>query len=355
MHDLAVVMASRGHEVTVVTRAPGWRSSSRHQEGVEISYRPRHRWAPRLVGLNSLEAFAVTAASAALRDDVDVCHAFYLTDAYGLHLAARVRPRPLVFSWHGLPNAAWWETNLRKTHRWYLRALRAGAVVSVMTERSVAPFVADYGSEPVVLTPGIFVSDYSAPKRKPDHPTVVCAAALDDGRKRMDLLIAAFDRLAGEQKDARLRLIGDGDPAEVARLAGGLSADVRRRISWNPTTDVAAVYAESTVGVLTSFNEAYGLVAAEYLASGMPAVVSDDGGTREIVTEETGYAFRVGDAEDCADKLRQALALAANPGTEERCRARAQAFDWTTRADAYERLYLSLAGTVGSRSPVAGG
>ncbi len=43
-----------------------------------------------------------------------------------------------------------------------------------------------------------------------------------------------------------------------------------------------------------SFEEAFGLVVSEYLAAGLPAVSSHDGGGVEIISPGTGVAFRQG-------------------------------------------------------------
>ena len=341
VHDLGVVMARRGHDVTVLTRTPAPAAVTTREEGFTVEYHPVPRLAHRALGLNTLQEFALTAARKALTDPHDVHHAFYISDAYGLTLAARARPRPVVFSWHGVPDAAWWDANEPRTHRWYRRMMGRAARVSVMSERSAANYRRDYGRDPLVLTPGIFCDDFARP-RVQGPPTIVCAAAIDDPRKRMDVLLKAFHEVASSDADVELVLAGRGDPAALRPLLDALPPRVRGRVHLDPETPLPETYARAAVGVLASEVEAFGLVVLEYLAAGLPVVVSDDGGSADLVTPETGAIFTRGDPADCARAIVEGLELSRNPATIGRCTGRARTYDWSARADAYEALYRSL-------------
>jgi glycosyltransferase involved in cell wall biosynthesis len=343
VHDLSLEMSRRGHEVTLVTSAGPDRPRRVRGEGFEVAYRGRLRGARRIAGLDAMESFALTAAEAGLREPGDVNHAFYLTDAYGLTLAARARPRPVVFSWHGVPGRRFWEQDQPRTHRWYMRMARRAACITVMTEASAQRLREDYDYDPVVLTPGIFVDDYNLPRAAGTDQTIVCASALDEPRKRLDLLLRAFANVAVDDSRVRLMLVGYGNPdallAQVAAMPGG----IRERIRLDPAEDLASVYTRCSVGALTSVNEPFGLVVLEYLAAGMPAVVTATGGAASILTPGAGATFVEDDVDACAAALRDALTLAADPSTAAKCRDRAREFDWSRRGDAYESLYQTLA------------
>lgn len=343
VHDLSVEMADRGHDVTVLTRRGRDRPGTRRVDGFDVRYAPRPRVSRRVLGLDALEGFSISAALHGLSHPADVHHAFYIADAYGLTLAGRLRHRPLIFSWHGFPERAWWEDHEPRTHRWYLRMTEQADVVTVMTEASAEQLRRDYGREAVVLTPGVFVDDFIRPRRAAPDRLIVCAAAVDDGRKRIDLLLSAFEIAARELDDIRLLLVGHGDASVVRQQVARMDDSIASRIDWRPEADLPAAYAGCAVGALTSYKEAFGLVAIEYLAAGIPALVSDDGGAAEIVTPGTGVAFTCGDVEACAAGLREALELAGDPSTPARCQARAREYDWSRRADAYEDLYRKLA------------
>jgi len=342
VHDLSVSMARRGHDVTVLTCQPGGRGRSVRTEGFAIRYVGTPIFPGRRGALAGLELFALQAMARGLGSPAALHHAFYITDAYGLVQAARLRRRPVVFSWHGVPDATWWELHMRRIHHQY-RAMAARADrVTVMAESSARRFRDDYHAEPTVLVPGIFVDDYALPKVPPARPRIVSSAAMDDPRKRIDVLVDAFGRLVSWGHDVELVLVG-GDPTPVRRLVAAQPEEVRQRITASATiSDLAPIYAGATIGALSSENEAFGLVALEYQASGMPAVVGDDGGSGELVSTETGRTFRRGDGADCARALAEALDLACDPRTANHCREHARQWDWTVRGDAYEDIYRAL-------------
>ncbi len=75
-------------------------------------------------------------------------------------------------------------------------------------------------------------------------------------------------------------------------------------------------YREAAVAVFPSFYEPFGIVALEAMAAGVPVIVSDVGGLREIVTHGVdGWKVPPGDARVLAETIRQVL------GNEEGARA----------------------------------
>jgi glycosyltransferase involved in cell wall biosynthesis len=78
-----------------------------------------------------------------------------------------------------------------------------------------------------------------------------------------------------------------------------------------PVEDARGLMAWFDVLCVPSRAEPFGTVAAEALAAGTPAVVTDSGGMGEYVTPgRSGYVVPVGDPERLADALEHALAHA---------------------------------------------
>src|SRR4051812_8732441 len=98
-------------------------------------------------------------------------------------------------------------------------------------------------------------------------------------------LFAALARLAVDRPDARLILVGQGDPApyrEQARAAG--VAD--RVLFLGERRDVPACLRAMDVVVLPSLSESFNQVIIEALAAERPLVATDVGGAREVLSEE---------------------------------------------------------------------
>jgi glycosyltransferase involved in cell wall biosynthesis len=83
------------------------------------------------------------------------------------------------------------------------------------------------------------------------------------------------------------------------------------------------VYNALDIYVLASYREGYPRSAMEASAMGLPLVASDVRGCRQVVVDgETGYLFRVGDAEALAQSVSR---LVADPALRTRVGAAARA------------------------------
>jgi glycosyltransferase involved in cell wall biosynthesis len=104
--------------------------------------------------------------------------------------------------------------------------------------------------------------------------------------KGIDLLIEAFARVSGVLPDARLVIAGSG-PLECTLRGQVRRAGMERRVVFaGRRDDVPRVASAFDVGVIPSRSEAFGLVAVEMMALGVPLIVASVGGLREIVTDQ---------------------------------------------------------------------
>lgn len=160
--------------------------------------------------------------------------------------------------------------------------------------------------------------------RDPRAPVLGCTARLGAENDHATL-IQAFARLGRHWPDAQLLLVGRGpEDANLRALADTLGVGGRVRFAgeqadvapWLVRMDVY-VQAARLAGISNSILEA--------MATGLPVVATDVGGTSEAVVHgETGLLVPVGDPAALADALG---ALLANP-------ARAEAFGHAGRARA---------------------
>jgi phosphatidyl-myo-inositol dimannoside synthase len=160
---------------------------------------------------------------------------------------------------------------------------------------------------------------------------LICAARLIK-RKGQDLLIRAVAALKQQGFDIEVDLVGDGDEfANFRKLVKEL--DVQGQINfcgYIPNHQMHEYYQKADVFVLPSYNEGMSNALLEAMACGLPVVVTNVGGTYELVKDgENGFVFNPGGL----DRLIQILkTMSTNPqlleGMGKNSRKSAEPFDW---------------------------
>jgi glycosyltransferase involved in cell wall biosynthesis len=275
----------------------------------------------------------------------DVIHAAYSPmGAYHVNVLARTGA-PVLLSFHGgngvmesadegsllartLASAAWITACSEAT----LRDVR-DVDPSVTARSSVVYNGVEAPSEPVVPLP--------------TRP-VVAAFGRMYHQKGFDVLLDAFKQVAHAADDVRLLLVGDGpERAALQRQAAdlGIADNVSFR-GWIPPTDVAAVIDDSTLVVVPSREEGFGLTALEAAMRGRAVIATRVGGLPEVVEEgNTGLLVAPERPDQMTDAI---LALLRDPtrlvllGSAARSRAE-RAFSVDDYISAHERLYQRLA------------
>jgi glycosyltransferase involved in cell wall biosynthesis len=157
-------------------------------------------------------------------------------------------------------------------------------------------------------------------------------------RKGFDLLLEAFARVAAAVPDARLRLIGPrGDAAHRLERHAMLPIEVAGPMDQR---GLAAEFRRADCLVLPSRNDSYAMVVPEALASGVPVIVSEMVGAKDLVHEgRNGWIVPAGEAGPLAERM---LACArdreAVRGMREECRRSAEAATWESYHDRLAEL-----------------
>jgi glycosyltransferase involved in cell wall biosynthesis len=125
--------------------------------------------------------------------------------------------------------------------------------------------------------------------------------------KDLDVLANAYRQLRAEQLPVQLYVVGDGPYSQA--LAENLpEACFTGYLRGN---DLAAAYASADVFVFPSTTDTFGNVIIEAQASGVPVVVSDSGGPKELVQDEANGL--VTKSHDVADFTRAIRTLVRDP------------------------------------------
>jgi glycosyltransferase involved in cell wall biosynthesis len=141
-----------------------------------------------------------------------------------------------------------------------------------------------------------------APGEIPQGPFTFLYSGATIRRKGFDLLLAAFDRVAAEAPEARLRIVGPR--GDLGHLLDGRPVDGVAFLGPKTQPELAAELRRADCLVLPSRNDSYGMVVAEALASGTPVLVSEMVGAKDLVTEGcTGWVVPVEDPAALAGRM----------------------------------------------------
>jgi glycosyltransferase involved in cell wall biosynthesis len=161
-------------------------------------------------------------------------------------------------------------------------------------------------------------------------------------------LLRGFALMAPRNPDVDLLLVGDGP---LRRQLESLARDLRihaRAQFFGVRSDVSELMSVSDIFALTSLSEAASLTLLEAMASGLPVVVTDVGGSGEIVRHETeGLLIPRGDSSACAaafHRLSNDKVLAEKMGMAGRQRVR-QHYRLDRTVERYFELYCRLMGS----------
>ncbi len=137
-----------------------------------------------------------------------------------------------------------------------------------------------------------------------DNPNILFASRLV-WEKNIQTLIEIYKRLQRSHLPHNFIVAGDGAAGEEMKrqmpeaiFLGTLSH-----------SDLAKLYASSDIFVFPSISETYGKVVVEAMASGLPCVIADGGGSADLVRHgQTGYKCLPRSAEDFLIYIRMLLA-----------------------------------------------
>ena len=161
-------------------------------------------------------------------------------------------------------------------------------------------------------------------------------------QKGYDLLLQAWAEVERQFHDWTLDIYGQGDQTSYRELMGDLGINANRCHLNGPVDDVVKTYQNSTIFVLSSRFEGFGLVLVEAMACGLPVVSFDcPAGPDEIITDGAdGLLVPSGDVHALAEKL---MTLMADEELRKRlgqqARQTAQRYDMKTIANQWRALF----------------
>ncbi len=228
-----------------------------------------------------------------------------------------------------------------------LEKISARIAVSEDARRTL---VEHLGGDPVLIPNGVWVDRFAAAAGRSawrtETGTVGFIGRLDEPRKGLDVLLAAFAEVVRVRPGARLLVAGRGDVADVRAGLPPELLDAVIFLGQVDEQDKAALL--RTVDVYVAPNrggESFGIVLVEAMSAGAPVLASDLDAFRRVCDDgRTGVLFPAGDDAALASCL---LDLLGNPARRDALRAAAQVwvrrFDWSVVTRQILTVYETVA------------
>lgn len=178
----------------------------------------------------------------------------------------------------------------------------------------------------------------SAAVREAGAPLFIFAGVLSR-RKSVDLILSAFQRLASEGFAYELRFVGNlADPALLDQVRNTPNTSYRSGVAQK---DLYPMLAEADCLLLPSRFDSFGMVVAEAMACGTPALVSTQTGAKAIIEGLPGSGWIVEpEAEALYAQLRHLIGQPALlRAARERASRAAEAYTWQAYRDRAARLF----------------
>nr|WP_196791169.1 glycosyltransferase family 4 protein [Motilibacter aurantiacus] len=240
-----------------------------------------------------------------------------------------------------------------------LEKLSARIAVSEQARRTVVEHI---GGDAVVIPNGVYVDRFASATPRPEWRgsggTLAFLGRLDEPRKGLATLLAAFPRILARHPDVRLLVAGRGDVEEARAALPAAARPCVEFLGQVSDEDKARMLATADLYVAPNTGgESFGIVLAEAMAAGAVVVASDLDAFRTVLDGgAAGELVPVGDAAALADAV---VGLLSGPARADRLRATASTvvrrFDWPVVAAQVLAVYETVTAGAGSVAPLPPG
>jgi phosphatidylinositol alpha-mannosyltransferase len=340
IRDFSEELMSRGHSVSVL--APGG-------DDDEVPDYVVRAGRPVSVPYNGSVARILFGPRAAARvrrwltdGDFDVVHIHEPeTMSLGL-LATWWADMPVVGTFHQATGRSRAMSAARGILQSAVEKLSARIAVSEEARRTL---VQHLGGDAILIPNGLYVDRFDVPPRpewRGDGGTLCFLGRVDEPRKGLPVLLAAWPAIRAAMPEAQLLVAGPGDTSEIRQV---IPAEHRESVTFLggvSDEDKAAMLASSDIYVAPhTGGESFGIVLVEAMAAGAPVLASDLVAFRAVLDDgRLGALVPVGDADALAA---EACALLADAERRKQYREAAsiavRRYDWSEITDEVLAVY----------------
>jgi phosphatidylinositol alpha-1,6-mannosyltransferase len=200
-----------------------------------------------------------------------------------------------------------------------------------------------------IIYNGVDVTVFRPGERlEPSSPiNVLCVGRLIERKGQHHLLNAFAELVSRDKSQVKLTLVGTGDAESTLRkltLQLGIQANVEFK-GFVTVEGMPEVYRNADIFVLPSANEGMSIALLEAMASGLPVIVTDVGGTSELVQHRlNGFVVRWGDINALTEALEALVESAVLRSQMSQINlTRAMKFNWHSISQQYINAFSKIA------------
>jgi L-malate glycosyltransferase len=351
--ELGIALAARGHEVHFITYAQPFRLpyfvERVYYHEVEVPSYPLFEHPPYNLALS------VAMQNVVEQHDLDLVHAHYaVPHATSAWVAKEMLQRPgfrIVTTLHGTDiTLVGQDPSFRSLTQFSIAKSDGLTAVSEYLRRETHTHF-DIPLDDIRVIPNFVDLERYRREGQPCHRSkfaepgerIVTHISNFRGVKRVDDVVRIFARIA-RRLPARLLLVGDGPDRVKAHDTAEREGILDRVLFLGKQNSVSELLSCTDLFLLPSEMEAFGLVALEAMACGVPVVATRTGGIPEVVEDGvSGYLAPVGDVEAMGDA---AVSLLEDPAAWQRfseaARHGAEHFSAERVVAEYESFYTEV-------------
>ncbi|WP_455392251.1 glycosyltransferase family 4 protein [[Eubacterium] cellulosolvens] len=221
---------------------------------------------------------------------------------------------------------------------------RADRVI-VVSHENRRDVISQYGipEEKIITIPnGVTVSRFQPSTC--NSKTIIFVGRLHE-RKGIDKLLESFSKVLDVEPEAVLKIVGSGeDESRLKQLATKLKLGSKNLqfLGFVPEKDLPGIYSSSSVFVLPSYYEGFGIVLIEAMSAGLPLISVRTGGATEVIQEgKNGYLVDYDNMHEALQKLLIDKSLRVQMGAASRKKVEKE-YTWEKIASDVIKVYEEL-------------